>query len=119
MFKKPATIDEYLANVKGAQRTALDRLRQTILATVPQAEECVSYNLPAFRLGESVIAGFAATAKGCSYYPFSGSTLRTLAADLKGYSMTKGALHFDPEEGLPQALVRKLIKVRLAELKGS
>ncbi len=63
-----------------------------------------------------LVAGFATTAKGCSYFPFSGSTLRTLADELEGYDMTKGALHFDPAEPLPLALVRKLIKARKAEI---
>jgi len=56
-----------------------------------------------------------APAKGCSYYPFSGSTLRALAGDLGGYDMTRGALHFRPDKPLPAALVRKLVKARIAE----
>ena len=82
---------------------------------MPKAEECVSYGLPAFRLNGSVVAGFAATAKGCSYYPFSGSTLATLARELEGYKMTPGALHFSAVKPLPTALLRKLIKARIAE----
>jgi uncharacterized protein YdhG (YjbR/CyaY superfamily) len=82
---------------------------------VPGAEEVISYRLPAFRADGEVIAGFSATAKGCSYYPFSGRTLTTLAEDLRGYSQTKGALHFAPDKPLPKTLVRKLIKARLGE----
>jgi uncharacterized protein YdhG (YjbR/CyaY superfamily) len=55
------------------------------------------------------------TKKGCSYFPFSGSTLATLRADLRSYSQTKSALHFDPARPLPATLVRKLIKARIAE----
>ncbi len=109
------TIDDYLATVTGTKRAALDALRKTIRAIVPRAEECISYRMPAFRLDGRVIAGFQATAKGCSYYPFSGRTLRTLAEDLEGYGKTKSALHFRPEEPLPTALVRRLIEARLAE----
>jgi uncharacterized protein YdhG (YjbR/CyaY superfamily) len=117
-MKKPTSaIDEYLADVSGPRRVALDQLRARIRAVIPRAEECISYRLPAFRVDGRVVAGFAATAKGCSYYPFSGSTLRTLAADLAGYKQTAGALHFDPTKGLPATLVRKLIKTRLAEAK--
>jgi uncharacterized protein YdhG (YjbR/CyaY superfamily) len=115
MARKPTTIDEYLATVKGERRAALDKLRKTIRTIVPKAEECISYNLPAFRLEGRVVAGFAATAKGCSYFPFSGSTLRTLARDVKNYDQTKGSLHFDPAKPLPATLVRKLIKTRIAE----
>jgi len=112
---RPATISAYLAAVKGPQRAALQKLRRTIREIVPEAEECISYSMPAFRLGGRVVAGFAATARGCSYYPFSGSTLRTLTGELEGYTRTKSALHFDPAKGLPPALVRKLIRARLAE----
>jgi uncharacterized protein YdhG (YjbR/CyaY superfamily) len=115
MRKQPTSIDEYLASVEGAQRAALERLRRTIRSIIPKAEECISYRLPAFRLDGRVVAGFAATARGCSYYPFSGSTLATLAKDLAGYRQTPGALHFDPARPLPATLVRKLIKARIAE----
>jgi uncharacterized protein YdhG (YjbR/CyaY superfamily) len=108
-------IDKYLATITGDKHVALDRLRKTIRSIVPRAEECISYGMPAFRLDGRVIAGFQATAKGCSYYPFSGTTLQTLARDLRGYGETKSALHFYPDKPLPAALVRKLIKARIAE----
>jgi uncharacterized protein YdhG (YjbR/CyaY superfamily) len=109
-------IDEYLANVSDDKRRALEKLRKTIRSIVPRAEECISYRMPAFRLDGTVIAGFLATAKGCSYFPFSGKTLRTLAEDVRGYDQTKGSLHFRPDEPLPATLVRKLIKARIAEI---
>lgn len=115
MRAKPKTIDEYLAAIPPNQRKALERLRKTIQAIVPNAGECISYGMPAFRLDGRVIAGFQATAKGCSYYPFSGTTLQTLAEDLQGHGKTKSALHFLPDEPLPTTLVRKLIQARIAE----
>jgi uncharacterized protein YdhG (YjbR/CyaY superfamily) len=108
-------INDYLAAIPGDKRTALDDLRKTIRSIIPRAEECISYGMPAFRLDGKVVAGFRATAKGCSYYPFSGTTLQALAGDLKGYGKTKSALHFRPDEPLPAARVRKLIKSRIAE----
>src|SRR5450631_2867552 len=110
-------IDDYLATITGDKRIALEKLRRTIRSIVPRAEECISYGMPAFRLDGKVVAGFQATARGCSYYPFSGSTLGTLAADLRGYRKTKSALHFGPDEPLPTALVRKLVRARIAETK--
>src|SRR5450631_4281483 len=101
-------IDDYLATITGDKRIALEALRKTIRSLVPRAEECISYGMPAFRLDGAVVAGFAATAKGCSYYPFSGSTFGTLAAELRRYEQTKSALHFTPEAPLPVALVKKL-----------
>ena len=117
MPKKPATIDEYLRALGDEQRAALEQLRRTIRAAAPKAEECISYGMPAFRLPGGVIAGFQATQKGCSYYPFSGTTLGALADLLRGYSRTKSALHFSPRAPLPAALVRKLLRARIAELK--
>jgi uncharacterized protein YdhG (YjbR/CyaY superfamily) len=108
-------IDDYLATVSGDQRTALGKLRKAIRSIVPRAQECISYRMPAFRLDGKVIAGFSATTKGCSYFPFSGSTLRTLADDLRGYEQTKSSLHFGANKPLPTALVRKLIRARIAE----
>jgi len=115
MPRKPGPIDDYLAGVKGERRAALVRLRKDIRAVLPRAEECIRYRMPAFRLDGRVVAGFLATARGCSYFPFSGRTLSTLAADLAGYQRTKGSLHFDPARPLPASLVRKLLRARIAE----
>lgn len=112
---KPTDIDAYLSTVKGERRAALQALRRTIRAILPEAEECISYGMPAFRLDRRIVAGFAATAKGCSYYPFSGSTLATLARDLARYDKTRSAVHFGPDRPLPAALVRKLLRARIAE----
>jgi len=115
--RKPSTIDDYLESIPEDRRTALEDLRAKIRSIIPDAEECISYRIPAFRLNGVVVAGFSATAKGCSYFPFSGSTLKTLARDLARYHQTKGSLHFSSDEQLPTALVRKLIKARIAETK--
>jgi uncharacterized protein YdhG (YjbR/CyaY superfamily) len=113
--RRDPAIDEYLADVSPKTRAALQKLRKTIHAIVPGVEECISYRLPAFRYDGKVIAGFAATSTGCSYYPFSGRTLRTLAGEVESYKQTKGALHFRPDKPLPASLVRKLLEVRIAE----
>ena len=118
MTRKPTTIDEYLATVSAEKRAALEKLRKTIRSIVPTAEECISYGIPAFRLDGAVVAGFCATTKGCSYFPFSGSTLRALSDELAGYDKTKSSLHFQPDEPLPVSLVRKLLGARIAETQG-
>ncbi len=115
--RRPASLDAYLSAVKDERsRAALERLRRTILAAAPGAEECISYGMPAFRVGGRVVAGFQATSTGCSYYPFSGSTLDGLGDALAGFSRTRSALHFDAARPLPAALVRRLVRARLAEL---
>jgi len=116
MARKITSIDEYLGTVNGERRTTLETLRNAIRATVPEVEECISYRIPAFRLHGVVVAGFCATAKGCSYFPFSGRTLKTLARHLGGYEQTKSSLHFSPNKPLPVTLVRRLIKARIGEL---
>jgi uncharacterized protein YdhG (YjbR/CyaY superfamily) len=114
--RNTSPIDAYLATVPRDRRAALQRLRRTLRTIVPEAEECLSYGIPAFRLDGKVVAGFAATKRGCSYFPFSGSTLGSLARELVGYSGTKSSLHFSPVTGLPESLVRKLVRARRAEL---
>jgi uncharacterized protein YdhG (YjbR/CyaY superfamily) len=116
---KARTIDGYLDAVTGDRRAALEALRATIRSLLPDAEECISYGMPAFRLEGEVVGGFAATSAGCSYYPFSGSTLDALRVDVARYSRTKSALHFGAERRLPVSLVRKLLRARLAEIRGS
>ena len=115
--RKPSTIDDYLNSVPEDRRRALQDLRARIRFIIPDAQECISYRIPAFRLNGVVVAGFCATTKGCSYFPFSGSTLKSLARDLCRYDQTKSSLHFSPDEPLPSALLRKLIRVRIAESK--
>jgi uncharacterized protein YdhG (YjbR/CyaY superfamily) len=115
MRPAPKSIDAYLATVPPSKRAALAKLRATIHGIVPKAEECISYRIPAFRLDGKIVAGFCARKSGCSYFPFSGRTLQTLADDVAAYDRTKSALHFDPEVGLPTTLVQKLLRARIAE----
>ena len=111
-------VDEYLREVEEPKRSTLQRLRATILEIIPEAEQVISYGLPAFRVGGATVAGFAAFKDHLSYVPFSGSVLGQLGDELEGYTMTKSSLHFDVDRPLPKALVNKLISTRLAEARG-
>lgn len=111
-----AEIDAYVDALDEPKRTTLRRLRASILRVVPDAEECLSYGMPAFRVDGKVVAGFAAFKKHLSYLPHSGSVLDELPDDLAGYTMTKGSLHFPVDAPLPDELVAKLVEVRLDEL---
>ena len=111
-----AEIDEYLDVVDEPKRGTLQALRGTILEIVPDAEQCISYRVPAFRIRGEVVAGFAAFKDHLSYLPFSGSVLGQLGDELHEYTMTKSALHFPVDQLLPKELVQQLIAVRLAEL---
>lgn len=108
-------VDSYLRDLEEPKRATLQELRRTILEVVPEAEEGISYRVPAFRLHGQVIAGFAAFKDHVSYLPFSGSVLGQLADELDGYTMTKSSLHFPIDRPLPKALVKRLIAVRLAD----
>lgn len=114
-----ADIDRYLADVEEPGRSTLEQLRRTMLSIVPDAEQCISYGAPAFKVGGKAVAGFAAFTRHLSYLPHSGSVLSALADDLTGYQATKGALHFAPDQPLPVELVRKLIDTRMCEVEGS
>jgi uncharacterized protein YdhG (YjbR/CyaY superfamily) len=109
-------VDEYLGALEEPKRSTLQALRQTILEIVPEAEEVISYGLPAFRVRGSIVAGFAAFKTHLSYLPFSGTVLGALGDQLQGYTMTKSALHFAVDRPLPRPLVQELIAVRLAEI---
>lgn len=108
-------VDEYLGGVEEPKRAALEALRATILEILPDAEEIISYGLPAFRVGGVTVAGFAAFRNHLSYLPFSGSVLPELSDELEGYKMTKSSLHFAVDQPLPKPVVKKLIDTRLAD----
>src|SRR5881392_3518814 len=111
---KPTTIDEYLAAVSDEQRAALEKLRKTIRAAAPKAEECISYQLAAFRQNGMLVA-FGATANHCAFYLMSSSTVEAHKDELKDYDTSKGTIRFPADKPLPVALVRKLVKARIAE----
>jgi uncharacterized protein YdhG (YjbR/CyaY superfamily) len=110
-------IDRYLAEVPEPARGTLEQLRRDVLAVVPNAEQCISYSVPAFKVNGKTVAGFAAFRHHLSYLPHSGSVLRALGAELAGYrGSTKSALHFPVDTPLPADLVRKLLDTRIREL---
>lgn len=111
-----AQIDEYLSGVDEPKRGTLQALRGMIVEIVPEAEQGISYSVPAFRVDGQVVAGFAAFKDHLSYLPFSGSVLGQLEDELRGHTMTKSSLHFRIDRPLPRALVEKLIAVRLDEI---
>jgi uncharacterized protein YdhG (YjbR/CyaY superfamily) len=108
-------IDQYLAALEEAKRATLALLRQRILDVLPEAEEGISYGLPAFKIRGKTIAGFAAFKNHLSYLPHSGSVFPQLRDELKGYVTSSGALRFDIGDALPAPLVEKLIAVRLKQ----
>src|SRR5207247_150065 len=112
---KPKTIDEYLAALSDDKRTALEKLRQTVRATAPKAEECISYGLAAFRLNGRPLVAFGASANHCAFYPMNSTTVEAFQDQLKNFETRKGTIRFATDKPLPTALVKKLVRARMAE----
>jgi uncharacterized protein YdhG (YjbR/CyaY superfamily) len=110
-------VDEYLRGIEEPKRSTLETLRRTILEVVLEAEQVISYRVPAFCVDGKMVAGFAAFKNHLSYLPFSGSVLPRLTAELRGYTMTKSALHFPVDRPLSETLVTKLVAARLSEIR--
>ncbi len=109
-------IDTYLATVPEPHRSTLHAVRSTIKTILPDAQECIYYGVPAYKVDGIGVAGFAACKQHCSYFPMSGSVFSAMAKDVEKYQITKGALHFAVDKPLPATLIRKLIKTRLNQI---
>ena len=109
-------IDSYLAALDEPKRATLEVLRRSILEVVPDADQCLSYGMPAFRVQGKTVAGFAAFKHHLSYLPHSGSVLAVLGVEVTSYETSKGSLKFAIDKPLPKRLVKKLITTRMHEL---
>jgi uncharacterized protein YdhG (YjbR/CyaY superfamily) len=110
-----AEIDQYLDGLDEPKRSTLNRLRRDILAVVPDAQQCISYAVPGFKVAGKTIAGFAAFKNHLSYLPHSGSVFPELTEELAGYQKSSGALRFPVDQPLPPDLVEKLVAIRLRQ----
>ncbi|HUD72621.1 MAG TPA: DUF1801 domain-containing protein [Dongiaceae bacterium] len=116
-MKKARSIDAYLATLDDVKRAALEKLRRDIRAAARGAEECIAYGVPTFKLGGRMLVSFGAAAKHCSFYPGAAPIARCKSA-LKAYSLSKGTVRVPADKPLPTALVRRLVRVRMAERAG-
>lgn len=112
----PTTVDEYLAAVPEAPRATLEALRRTILAAVPGATEGIAYGMPAVRVGGRILLQYAAFTSHCSIFPASGAVKEALGDVLAPYLAAKATIRFGPDAALPDALVRRIVEVRLEEI---
>lgn len=108
-------VDRYLAGLDDQKRATLEEMRRRILEVIPDAEQGLSYAVPAFKVEGRVVAGLAAFRSHLSYLPHSGSVLAALSERIRGYTKTKSALHFPVDTPLPRDLVRELIEIKLRE----
>jgi uncharacterized protein YdhG (YjbR/CyaY superfamily) len=116
-MQKPTSVKQYLGWQNAEQRAALDRLREVIAAAAPDATEGISYSMPAFLLGGKGLVCYAAFKDHYSLFPMSGAVVERHAADLGERVTGKGTIQFRYDERLPVALVKKIVKTRVAELK--
>ena len=114
MPDKARTIDEYLKPLSKENRVALEKLRKAIQAAAPDAEECISYDIPGYCLGSRLLVSFGAAKNHCSFYP-GARPIRTHKKELAGYELSIGTIRFPAEKPLPSALVKKLVKTRISE----
>ena len=107
-------VDEYLAQAPNDVRAALEKLRKTIKAAAPKADEVISYQIPAYK-HRGLLVGFAASKAHCTFHIMSVEVTRAHAEDLKGYKLGKASIQFDAGQPLPAGLIKKLVKARIAE----
>lgn len=115
MSSKPTSIDEYLQRLGSQQRAALEKLRQDVKSAVPKAEECISYQVPTFKLGGKMLVCFCATDDDCAFYA-GAFPIAAHIDELSEYATSKGTVRFDPLDPLPSELVRKLVRTRVSTL---
>ncbi|MHC1763819.1 MAG: iron chaperone [Verrucomicrobiia bacterium] len=118
MATQPKTIDAYLASLSDDKKAALEKMRKAIQAIAPEAQECISYGVAAFRLHGKPLVAVGASANHCAFYPMDGTTVEAHREDLSGFEIRKGTIHFQPDKPLPAELLRKLVKARIAIIEG-
>src|ERR1700686_1178766 len=107
-------VDEYLAGIPEPARSTLNKMRAAIRSAVPpEATEAISYGMPAFK-HKGVLVWFAAFSNHCSLFP-TAAVIAAFKNELKGFSTSKGTIHFPTDKPLPTALVKKMVKARVAQ----
>ena len=109
----PQTVDDYLAALPEEARATLEKIRKTIKAVAPKATEVISYQMPMYKY-HGMLVGFAAFKDHCSFFP-GANPVATFKDELKAYKTSKGTIRFPIGKPLPAALVKKLVKARVAE----
>lgn len=110
----PKNVDEYLKSFTGQQRETLGKIRSTIKAAAPKAEEVISYGMPAYRQN-GMIAYFAGFKNHCSYFPGSYAVMKQFEEELKSYNVSKGTIQFAINKPLASSLIKKMVQAKIKE----
>jgi uncharacterized protein YdhG (YjbR/CyaY superfamily) len=117
MVGKAKNVAEYLSSVPAKQRAALQKLRRVIKAAAPGAVEGISYGILVCTYAGKPFAYFGAFKKHCTLFPAGYlSHLHGIYSELKGYELAPSGIHFTPEKPLPEALVRKIVKMKIKQI---
>ena len=106
-------VNKYIANLPIEQKIALERVRQIIKNTVPEAQEFISYKMPAYHF-HGMIGSFAAFKNHCSFYPWNAQTIEDFTAELKDFKTSAGTIQFTPDKPIPEELLQKILRYRVA-----
>jgi uncharacterized protein YdhG (YjbR/CyaY superfamily) len=112
---RAGVVDKYLAAVPEEKRALLEKLRQTITAVVPDAEEILWYQMPTFKFEGRPLVSFGAYQNHCSLFPLSGAIIKAHEDDLKSFVTSKGTIRFTSDKPLPAALVKKIVRARIKQ----
>ena len=108
-------VDAFLAALPLEMRAALENLRRAIRAAAPDAEESISYGVPAFKYRGRPLVSFGAAKSHCSFYVQSPAVMEAHRDEFAAYDTSKGTVRFAPDAPLPDELVAKLVRARMAE----
>jgi uncharacterized protein YdhG (YjbR/CyaY superfamily) len=106
-------VNKYISNLPVEQQNALERVRQIIKTTVPEAVEFISYKMPAYHF-HGMIGGFAAFKNHCSFFPWNTQTIIDFAYELKDFKTSAGTIQFTPDQPIPEELLQKILRYRVA-----
>lgn len=115
-MEKPESVEAYFKGLGDEERSALQKLRETVAAAAPEAEEGIVYGMPGFRLGGKGLVGYSAFKDHYSFFPMGGSAIEPHRDQLGDHVTGKGTISFSYEERLPVTLIKKIVKTRLAEV---
>ena len=118
MRQKATSHDEYLSNINEPQYTLMQKLRATIRSTCPDAEEVMSFWMPAFKYKGRLLVWYSVAKEWCSFYPWTNSIAVRLKDELQNFSTSRGSIRFTPANPLTATLIKKIVKIKMEETVG-